>query len=101
MVDRMFFHTIKRADISPDFLLMGLDELSESLDSVNTLENKYLSKIDSLETELKKPKPKPVVPKKVVKKIKKEQSSNPPFYVIIASLVVTTVFFAIRGGRKR
>ena len=100
MVDRMFFHTIKRADISPDFLLMGLDELSESLDSVNTLENKYLSRIDSLETELKKPKPQPVAPKKVVKKIKKEQSSNRLFYIIITSLVLTTVFFAIRSRRK-
>ena len=100
MVDRMFFHTIKRADISPDFLLMGLDELSESLDSVNTLENKYLSRIDSLETELKKPKPQPVVPKKVVKKIKIKQSSNRLFYIIIASLVLTTVFFAVRSRRK-
>ena len=97
----MFFHTIKRADISPEFLLMGLDELSESLDSVNTLENKYLSKIDSLETELKKPKPQPVVPKKVVEKIKKEQNSHLPFYVIIVSLVITTVFFAIRSRWKR
>ena len=96
----MFFHTIKRADISPDFLLMGLDELSESLDSVNTLENKYLSRIDSLETELKKPKPQPVVPKKVVKKIKIKQSSNRLFYIIIASLVLTTVFFAVRSRRK-
>lgn len=100
MVDRMFFHTIKRADISPDFLLMGLDELSESLDSVNTLENKYLSRIDSLETELKKPKPQPVAPKKVVKKIKIKQSSNRLFYIIIASLVLTTVFFAVRNRRK-
>lgn len=101
MVDRMFFHSIKRADISPEFLLMGLDELSESLDSVNTLENKYLSKIDSLETELKKPIPQPTAPKKVVQKPKKEQSSNLLFYSIIASLVVSTVFFAIKGRRKR
>ena len=100
MVDRMFFQTIKRADISPDFLLMGLDELSESLDSVNTLENKYLSRIDSLETELKKPKPQPVIPNKIVEKPKKVQSSNLLFYIIIASLILTTVFFAIRGRRK-
>ena len=100
MVDRMFFRTIKRADISPNFLLMGLDELSESLDSVNTLENKYLSKIDSLKTELKKPKPQPVVPKKVLKKPKKEQSSQLLFYIIMASLVVITIFFAARSRRK-
>ena len=100
MVDRMFFHTIKRADINPDFLLMGLDELSESLDSVNTLENKYLSKIDSLETELKKSKPRPIVSNKIVQQPKKEQSSNLLFYIVIVSLGLTTVFFALKANRK-
>ena len=100
MIDHMFFHTVKRANISPDFLLMGLDELSESLDSINTLENKYLSRIDSLEKELKKPKPQPIVSKKIVQQPKKEQSSNLLFYIVIVSLGLTTVFFARKASRK-
>ena len=100
MIDHMFFHTVKRANISPDFLLMGLDELSESLDSINTLENKYLSRIDSLEKELKKPKPQPIVSKKIVQQPKKEQSSNLLFYIVIVSLGLTTVFFALKARRK-
>lgn len=100
IVNRLFLRTIKRADISPDFLLMGLDELSASLDSVNTLENKYISKIDSLETELQKPKPQPITLNEVVQKPKNDQSSNLLFYIIIASLVVTTVFFAVRNKHE-
>ena len=97
----MFFHTIKRAGISSKFLLMGLDELAESLDSVNILENKYLGKIDSLENELERIKTKSVLPKKVKQEPKKDKNSDLPFFIIITTLAITSILFALKLRRKK
>ena len=100
-IHKMFFHTIKRAGISSKFLLMGLDELAESLDSVNILENKYLGKIDSLENELERTKTKSVLPKKVKQEPKKDKNSDLPFFIIITTLAITSILFALKLRRKK
>lgn len=102
-LESMFFYAIKSAQINPKLLLMGLVDISESLDSVNNVENKYKAKIDSLEEELRKPFQVfelEGVNEFVHEKEDEDERSDTAFYVIISALVISTVFFAVKGQKR-
>lgn len=99
-LESMFFHILKRARISPKLLLMGLDDLVHSLDSVQTLENRYQSKIDSLEDVINKPEPVKEVKQPAVIIAKNNDDSKLPYYIAILALSLSTVFFAFKIRTK-
>jgi tetratricopeptide (TPR) repeat protein len=97
----MFFHTIERAQISPQFLLMGLDEVAESLDSVNVIENRHQTKVDSLEAELAKEKSKIAPTNSFPDEELEKDTSKIPFVLMIIVLAFSTIFFWRRSTKRK